>query len=298
MGLPHISLCIATYQRPAMLGRLLDGLVKQKTEGLFTYSIVIADNDAQESARELVTGLSAGFAVPLKYCVEPRRSIAYVRNKTIAESAGELIAFIDDDEFPTDEWLLNLFRAITSHECSGVLAPVRPFYPEGTPGWVRKSNLFERPEHETGFVMPWQECRTGNVLFRRAIIAGLDPVFSPEFGTGGSDVDFFRRMMAKGHRFIWCNEAPVYEEVASSRWKRRTLVRRALLRGSNSFRHPKDRWLNVAKAVVAVPLYTIALPFLQLFGHHLFVRYLIKLCDHLGRLLAMVGLNPVKTRAM
>jgi hypothetical protein len=41
-----------------------------------------------------------------------------------------------------------------------------------------------------------------------------------------------------------------------------------------------------------VPLYTIALPFLLIAGQHWFMKYLIKLCDHVGRLLAWLGFNP------
>jgi glycosyltransferase involved in cell wall biosynthesis len=294
----HVSVCISTYQRPPLLTKLLAELARQETGGRFDYSISVGDNDPAESARAVVAGLARDFPVPLTYGAEPRRSIAHVRNLTIAQSSGDLIAFIDDDEFPEQDWLLNLFDALQSHDCAGVLAPVRPFYPEGTPTWVKKGGFFERPDHETGFVMPWQKCRTGNVLFRREIIKNLSPVFSPEFGTGGSDVDFFRRMIEAGHRFIWCHSAPVFEVVPPSRWKRRILLKRALLRGRNSFRHPRGRWRGVATAAVAIPLYTLALPILQLGGHHLFMRYLVKLCDHTGRLLAAVGVDVVKQREM
>jgi len=294
----HVAVCISTYQRPALLDKLLGELRRQETGGLFSFSVVVADNDAAESARPVVTGLAPAFPVPLTYCVEPRRNIAHVRNMTVASSTGELIAFIDDDEYPGSGWLLALFGALMKYDVAGVLGPVRPYYAEGTPAWVRKAGFFERPEHATGHPMPWTGCRTGNVLFRRAIVARLNPVFSPEFGTGGSDVDFFRRMTEAGHRFIWCNEAVVHEIVPPSRWKRRILFKRALLRGRNSFRHPEGRWGGVGKAVVAIPAYVVALPFLQLRGHHLFMRYLIKLGDHVGRLFAAVGIDLVKQRDM
>lgn len=296
--LTQISVCISTYQRPDLLTKLLGGLAQCETGGHFSYSVVVADNDAAESARSVVAGLVPTYPVPLTYCTEPRRSIAHVRNMTIAQSTGALIAFIDDDEFPEKEWLIRLHTALEDHDCAGVLGPVRPYYPAGAPDWVRKGGFFERPEHETGHVMPWPECRTGNVLFRRAIIAGVDPVFSPEFGTGGSDVDFFRRMMGSGYRFIWCNEAVVHEVVPSNRWKRRVLIKRALLRGRNSFRQAGGKWQGMAKAAIAIPLYSLALPFLQICGHHLFMRYLIKLCDHVGRLFAAFGVSLVKTREM
>lgn len=295
---PHVSVCIATYQRPQMLLDLLTRLTQLNTEQAFSFSVVVADNDSKESARDVVARLSVNYPVPLKYCVEPRRSISHVRNKTIAESRGDAIAFIDDDEFPEPNWLLHLVNAWKKHQAAGVLGPVRPYFPPEAPKWVEKSGLFDRPEHETGYSLKWHETRTGNVVFDRRIIEGLDPVFLPEFGTGGSDQDFFRRMMASGHIFIWCSEGIVHEVVQPSRWKRRVLMRRALLRGQNSWRHRGGRAHGFLKSLAAAPLYTLALPFLLAAGHHLFVRYSVKLCDHLGRLLASMGINPVATRDM
>src|SRR5207245_10546140 len=41
----HITVCVCTYKRPHYLKRLLGELGNQDTSGLFTYSIVVADND-------------------------------------------------------------------------------------------------------------------------------------------------------------------------------------------------------------------------------------------------------------
>jgi hypothetical protein len=146
--------------------------------------------------------------------------------------------------------------------------------------------------------MPWPECRTGNVLFKKEIIAGVEPVFLPEFGSAGGDVNFFWRMIQKGHKFIWCNEAVVSELVPSSRLSRRFMLQRALLRGGNFLKHPEGRLGALAKSAVAVPVYTVMLPFLQLAGHHLFMKYMIKWCDHSARLLSVIGIKLVKHRPM
>ena len=54
-NLPHICVCVCTYKRPLMLTRLLTELNRQETGGLFTYSIVVADNDEAKSAEPTVT---------------------------------------------------------------------------------------------------------------------------------------------------------------------------------------------------------------------------------------------------
>jgi succinoglycan biosynthesis protein ExoM len=280
-----------------MLRRLLLAIAGQDSHGAFTFSGVVADNDAEASARPVVEQCATP-AFPIVYCMEPRRNIALVRNQCLAHAQGDAVVFIDDDEFPQADWLYNLFATWSRAGVAGVLGPVRPDFPAGTPDWVRRGGFYNRPEHPTGFVLDWAGCRTGNVLLNRSIFAGVDSVFDPQFATAGEDMDFFRRMIGAGHRFIWCNEAVAYETVPPSRWKRAFLLRRALHRGSHSFQHPTGRAKNVIKALFAVPLYALALPFLLLAGQHFFMRYLVRLCDHAGRLLGCVGLYQVREREM
>src|SRR5262249_8798701 len=114
--------------------------------------------------------------------------------------------------------------------------------------------------------------------------------------TAGEDVDFFRRMMSKGRKFIWCDEAVAYEIVPTSRCNRTYLLRRALLRGSNFHKHSSNRVKYATKSLIAVPCYLVALPVLALLGQHVFRTYLIKLLDHASRLLAYVGLPLITER--
>lgn len=300
--MPHITVCVCTYQRPVLLERLLRAVALQESKGAFSFSVVVADNDAAGSGRATADQCAAECGLEIRYTLEPRKNIAHARNLAVAKARGDFVAFIDDDEFPVKDWLWNLFQVCERHQVVGVLGPVKPHFDEPPPAWVVKGGFYDRPTHPTGFEMPWPECRTGNVLLRRAILGdGRNPSalpFRPEFGTGGEDQDFFRRMIAQGHRFLWCDEAVAYEVVPPARWSRRFMLSRALLRGKNSFRQGGHRARNLAKALAAVPLYTIALPVLFVAGHHHFMKYLVKLVDHAGRLLAAAGLNPADERRM
>jgi glycosyltransferase involved in cell wall biosynthesis len=281
-----------------LLKRLLDEVARQQTGAAFTYSVVVADNDRAESAKPVAEAFAALSPLRVVYCVEPEQNIARARNKTLENATGDYIAFIDDDEFPGPTWLAELFKTCVAQRVEGVLGPVKPHFEEPPPKWAVRGGFFDRPTHETGYRIDLKEARTGNVLFARRILDGLTEVFRPQFGTGGEDVDFFTRMMAKGHVFVWCHEAPVFESVPPSRCNRRYLLKRALLRGRNSLKNPAGRAANVVKSLFAVPLYALALPALLLAGQHIFLKYLIKLSDHGGRLLALVGLNPVREREM
>ncbi len=279
-----------------MLRELLEQLTKQLTEDLFTYSVVVADNDSAESAREVVDSFNSSTQLQVKYCVEKEQNIALARNKAIENATGDFIVFIDDDEFPVGDWLLNLFKTRVAFGADGVLGPVKPYFEAEPPAWVTKGKFFERPNHATGFKMRWSDSRTGNVLFSKSILDNGEPPFRSKFDTAGEDVDFFRRMSEKDCEFVWSEEAVVYEVVPAFRATRTYLLRRALLRGSNFSKHPTDKLKNGVTSLIAVPIYALALPFLILFGQHVFIKYLIKFLDHFSRLMAFIGLRLVTER--
>jgi succinoglycan biosynthesis protein ExoM len=289
----HISVCICTYKRPELLRHLLVELGKQDTAGLFTFSIVVVDNDRERSAEPTVTEFAAGSSIPAKYCVEPQQNIALARNRAVENTTGEYIAFIDDDEFPTPFWLATLFKALQEYGVDGVLGPVKPHFDEHAPRWVVQGKFYDRPSYPTGFVIDWKKGRTGNTLLKMEVLRSAGELFRPQFRTG-EDQDLFRRLIEKGHVFIWCAEAMAFETVPPVRWKRTFLLRRALLRGAVSLRHPTFGAREVLNSVIAVPTYTAALPFALALGQGTFMLLLVKLFDHLGRLLALVGVNPVR----
>jgi len=288
----HISVCICTFRRPAMLRRLLQSLEKQQTDGRFTFSVVIADNDAGESARSLVEEMRRDSVLEMTYCVEPQQNIALVRNRAVANARGDYIAFIDDDEFTLPRWLATLHAACQKPGVDGVLGPVKPHYDVTPPRWVVNGKFYDRPSYPTGMVIDWRKGRTGNVLLKRRIFDGLPAPFAEVFGGGAEDQDFFRRMIERGFVFVWCHEALAYEVVPADRWQLSVMIRRALLRGNMALNHPSTGATDIAKSFLAVPLYAVALPFSAFFGSHRFMNCLIKMFDHAGKVLGLLGLNP------
>lgn len=290
---PHICVCVCTYKRPQFLHRLLTELRDQQTDGLFTFSVLVTDNDRQQSAAPIVDELAARSAFSVSYCVEPQQNIALTRNKAVAHATGDFVAFIDDDEFPTRRWLLTLFTACRNYGADGVLGPVKPHFDEAPPAWVVEGKFYDRPTYPTGFVIDWRKGRTGNVILKKRIFDACEEPFRPQFLIG-EDQDFFRRMIERGHSFIWCDEAVAYETVPPIRWNRTFMLKRALLRGAVAQRHPTSGASAVAKSAIAAPIYTAALPFALLLGQGRFMTCLIKLFDHVGRLLAAVGIEPIR----
>ena len=294
----HITICVCTYKRPTLLLRLLELATRQTTEGLLDYSIVVVDNDDAESAKGIVSHVRERSSIDIAYYCEPEQNISLARNKAIAKSSGKLLALIDDDEFPREDWLIQLYSAHKKFSADGVLGPVRPDFEAAPPRWIIKGKLFDRESFATGSIITdVRHMRTGNALLCKRVISENEAPFDRRFGKiGGEDTDFFERKVANGYVFVWCDEAIVYEAVPVERFKRVYLLKRALLRGVSQAQRERLGALNLCKSLIAVVLYTSALPMLLVIGHHHFMKVLIRNCDHVGKLLAACGLVVVRRR--
>jgi succinoglycan biosynthesis protein ExoM len=301
---PHISICICTFKRTALLRRLLEEVSKlDGADQVFDWSCIVVDNDSAGSAGPVVEAFAAANRGQFVYQIEPQRSFPLVRNRTLSLARGDFIAFIDDDEYPESGWIVNLLN--TLHKCSadGALGPVRPYFETTPPHWIVKSGLCERPVHPTGMEMPWQKSRTGNVLFKRSLVAPGKLSFDPAFASGGEDVDFFRRASKDGYRFVWCEEAPAYELVPKERLSLSYFIRRGTLQGQISLKYATDNLTAPARikiglhSLCALLVYFLLLPFLFIGRPYVALRFLVKCSHHWGRLFAAAGIPLMNRRS-
>jgi hypothetical protein len=110
------------------------------------------------------------------------------------------------------------------------LGPVVPQYPTDTPKWIVKSKFFERPRFSTGTFLRSETCRTGNALVIASKVKARQPKpFDNTFAqTGGEDQDLFRWLEGQGCKFVWCDDAVVYEEVPLERHNLNYMLERGL----------------------------------------------------------------------
>lgn len=293
-----VSVCIATFKRPDRLGLLLDDLRRQTR---LPEQVVIVDNDSWGSARAVVQCYRASsppFAVD--YEVQPERSIARTRNRTVALASGDWIAFIDDDERAPQEWLTQLIDAATIYAADGVLGPVEPQVPEAAPTWIRRGRFYDFPRLPTGAVVPLNRMRFGNVLLRRAYLRTVPGPFDCRYGLAtGEDGDLLVRLVRKGARIIWCDGAGVSEPIESQRLSLRWLMKRAMCGGQEFGRqtlrgaYGEIGWLGKAwfgarallQFLVACVLAVINLPA----GRHRAAAWLVKGAANAGKLTALWG---------
>lgn len=215
MNTRTIDICVCTFRRPDLAATLRSLAAMDLPQG-FRVSIIVADNDDTDSAAGLVGEHAATCELPIRYIHAPACNISVARNSCLDASAAEFVAFIDDDEKATSQWLPRLIEMADIAGADVVLGPVRARYSTSAPAWMRMGDF-----HSTYPVFVGSEIRTGytcNVLLRMAAPSIAGRRFNLSRGrTGGEDTEYFDHVFGAGGRFAYAADAWVEEPVPSSR---------------------------------------------------------------------------------
>lgn len=223
------SVLMCTCNRHRLLSIALDSLMMQTPA--VPSQVVIVDNSEDANAKELVLGHEISNVTRLDYYHERERNIAAARNAALAKSTGDFVAFIDDDEAASPEWLSELHRIMKEKNADIVFGPVQPVFAGGkAPVWDPEGKKYTKGLHlPDGADAPvYQgsghhsaalgEVGSCNVMMRRetCLVDGMG--FNKDFGKlGGEDSEFFTRLVQKGLKVCYAAQAIVHEEIPQDR---------------------------------------------------------------------------------
>ncbi|MEM9979990.1 MAG: glycosyltransferase, partial [Cyanobacteria bacterium P01_D01_bin.2] len=116
-----LSVVVCTYNGEHRLPLLLDRLKSQITPGSLTWEILIVDNNSHDQTAQCVATYQRQWLLPsfLRYTFEPRQGLAYARRRAMAHTAGELVAFLDDDTLPSLDWVAQVYKFGQHHSQVG-----------------------------------------------------------------------------------------------------------------------------------------------------------------------------------
>lgn len=214
---PFISVLICTRDRPEPLKDTLDSLLKVDYPH---FEVLVIDNHPSDNrTKELVA------QYPFRYVLEPCPGLDWARNRGIAQSKGEIIAFIDDDATADSLWLKGIADGFAEPDTMCVTGLVLPIALE-----TKAQELFElayggfckgfrrfyiRPSFTWKYQPYSINVGTGaNMAFRKTAfdkIGGFDVAF--DVGTvtgGGGDLDMFHRLIKSGLTISYRPEALVF----------------------------------------------------------------------------------------
>lgn len=293
----HIAVCVATFRRPKLLQKLLNGIADLRfvKTAIPEVTVIVVDNDASETARMVCS--SATLPWRLKYVVEPKRGIAEARNCALKEIGdADFVAFIDDDEVPANEWLDELLSTQAKFGADVVAGPIRPSFTGDVPEWVRISGFFGSPARLTG--EPLAFCSTNNTLVMRPVFDHIG-CFDDRFQlTGGEDVQFFTRVRLAGFKIVWSAEAIVSETMSGDRTTLGALLRRAY-NGGNCYSRVESslddrifvRLVRFFKGFARILQGLLNAGASLLAGRAAVVRALLVTCGGVGMIAGLAGLR-------
>lgn len=306
----HATIVVAllTYQRNNTLERFLAEFSKIEHPSDATTILFVVDNDEDGSARTVVE--SHRNRIPaLRYVVEPTPGIPVARNRAVVEALSlqaDVLCFIDDDEYPDQQWLVKLVETWRQSPVDLIGGPVSVVPADASLGrWQKLINRSlaarqQRKNRAAANSSVHGRCPTivtNNWFCDLHWLEQADIRFDERLlVTGGSDTSFFRAAVARGCKTAWCPDAFVYETMSPDRLSLRYQFRRG---ASQSLTHCHMKHESIAPVVaVFIVLNAIArfilgglLFVLPLYGTASPVMAVRSLGWAVGRIQALLGVQ-------
>jgi len=220
----NIAINICTYHRLDLLEKCIDSISCLQIPKNWHIQILVVDNECSQSCKALIEKLSLTIGIKIHYFAESRLGIPFARNRACAESLElntDWIIFIDDDETASENWLLAYAHSLEKYQSNIFTGPIKYIFPENHEKWLGNKGFRDISDGAT-----LERAATNNVMFSSSILKKLpaDQWFDENMKLiGGSDSDFFIRLVNLGEKIIFVKNAEVIELVTvnrlSMRWR-------------------------------------------------------------------------------
>ena len=138
---PVITVAVASYDRHALLGGVIESILKQDLDRA-AYEIVIVDNSPDQAAA-MESGRRFQHIPNLRYVLEPTAGAPNARNMGAHLARGRFVAFLDDDAIAAPNWLRRLLAAFEAvgDRVGAVGGRVTPRWLAPRPAWLHDDLL-------------------------------------------------------------------------------------------------------------------------------------------------------------
>ena len=242
----RVTVAICTWNRCDLLQQTLQRLSEVRVPANVRREVVVVNNNCTDRTAEVATAFRDSLALRLLF--EPRPGLSNARNRALAESDGDYIAWVDDDVLVDHEWLSALADAAERHpEVSVFGGPIHPWFPiepdpillAAFPALARGfCGLDHGPDEMT--LRDDQPIYGANMVYRRAATEGLrfDPALGPNAGVelGADDTEFLGRVRRGGGAVVWVPRMRVKHYVDPERMTLEYLTKFAFDRGRTTTR--------------------------------------------------------------
>ncbi len=195
MKRPLVSAIIPVYNGARFIAEAVESVRAQNYDPL---EIIVVDDGSDDDTPSILRSFT-----DIRYIRQGNQGVAAARNTGIHNSRGELIAFLDADDYWASNKLDIQVDCLLTHPDIGYTLGMQRNFLEGgieRPFWVKEEHLLK--EH-TGFLPTM-------VIHRR--IFDKVGLFNPDFSIS-SDVEWFSRMADAGIPRIVVPEVVLYRRI-------------------------------------------------------------------------------------
>ncbi|MFN3750054.1 MAG: glycosyltransferase [Thiobacillus sp.] len=261
MSAVDASIIVCTYNRAESLRDTLAALARLETLPARTWEVVVVDNNSRDHTKQVVQAAQQDWP-RLRYVFEPAQGLSHARNRGIAEAAGEVILFTDDDVLPEPDWLETTLAGLEKYgadACGGYIAPIWETPP---PEWLTErfyGFLAVRTDRTDDYILSVTDQTPfgANMAFRKKIFAQVG-LFDTSRGrkgkvlASGEDSEMFERILAAGLKVAFLGNSRVHHKVESFRLTKR-YFRRWRIQTSRNL--AISRGIPGTRRVFNIPLY-------------------------------------------
>src|SRR5262249_43330328 len=123
--------------------------------------IVVIDNSVSGDAARTWSASGSAHRFPIEFRHEPRKGLTFARNAALAAALRPgvtHIAFVDDDELPSPDWLASLVATLEKTQAAAAIGPVLPVFASPPPFWLPVLAYGDLRQPSDGFVDDGYTC--------------------------------------------------------------------------------------------------------------------------------------------
>jgi GT2 family glycosyltransferase len=214
-----VALIVPTSARRSQLRRCLASVGQLR--GL-DFEVIVVNNGPRDAEIDRVVADAAEAGMPVRCVNETRPGSSVARNRGIAETRADIVAFTDDDVVLDPDWLRWLIAPFSAADVGAATGMVLPLELEApaqkrfeqlagfSRGLTQRSFDLRSHDAERRFLYPYAGGVFGSgnsMAFRRSSIVALGG-FDPALGAGsralaGADIDALSGVVLRGERLVY-----------------------------------------------------------------------------------------------
>jgi glycosyltransferase involved in cell wall biosynthesis len=223
-----ISIIVCTYDRLDGLKRVLESFAKMKIPPRLNWEVVIVDNNSPHNIHQIVENFKYEKKISIIYVKESKQGKCYAMNTGVQTATGEIIAFTDDDNLVSPDWIATIWSEFCDDGLVCVGGKILPIWAKDPPQWLNNKlynciTLLDLSPTKTQLYEPLlYGCNMAikkDILLKYGLFnVNKGPV--PGKTWGGEEVEMISAILNGGGTVVYCPDMLVYHYIPESRMEK------------------------------------------------------------------------------